>query len=250
VLNGGVHSSHRYDLLNLEAGQVEDHLRLISLEVPEFELDLSVDWLETGLEVHTTVSCATDRFEDYIQLYLVVFETSVTAYTGSNGDSHFRNVVLDMLPNAAGKLLENNWYKGMSDSRSNFWTYKSYVEDIEDLAIAAFVQDRGTGKILQAAVNYQDKTVGAPNQISRPGIMNIYPNPAFHTIYVNLGDRTTHSGRIEVMDMSGKMVMEEQVPAGYQVIEMNIEDLDRGIYILHWLESGKVSGVSKMVKTR
>jgi len=250
VLDGGMPSDYRYDLSSPAAGPVEDHLLLSTLELPEFDIDLSVDWFRTGMDISTTVKCATDRFDDYIQLYVVVFETSVTAYTGDNGDEHFRNVVLDMLPEPAGKLLGNHWYKGKSDNRSNTWNYKAYVENIDELAVAAFVQDRTTGRILQAAVNYKDKTVGILSPESRPENLTIYPNPAHGTVYVNLGERTTQAGRIELLDMSGKVVLEEHVPAGYQLIQINVEAQKRGIYLLRWMESGQVRGVSKMVKTR
>ncbi|MEN8201692.1 MAG: T9SS type A sorting domain-containing protein [Bacteroidota bacterium] len=250
VLDGGMTPHYRYDLSGPEPGPVKDHLRLRTLEAPEFEIDLSVNWLRSGLEATTTVHCESECLEKYIQLYVVVFETSVTAYTGENGDTHFRNVVLDMLPTPAGKLLGDQWRKGNIDERIYTWTYKSYVEDIDDLAVAAFVQDRTTSQILQAAVDYKDETVGILKPESLPGHLSIYPNPAHSTLYVNLGERTSQAGRIEVLDMGGKMMLEEHVPAGYQVIEINVEHLNRGIYILRWIQSGKVSGVSKMVKTR
>ena len=72
----------------------------------------------------------------------MVFETSVTAYTGLNGDQEFRNVVLDMLP-PAGKLLKSDWESGDTMVRENNWEYQTYVEDILDLGVAAFVQDLG-----------------------------------------------------------------------------------------------------------
>lgn len=250
VLDGGQTPQYRYDLSSPDAGPVEDHLRLRTLELPEFEIDLSVDWLRNSMEVQTTVRCVTDRFDDYLQLYIVVFETSVTAYTGSNGDKHFRNVVLDMLPTPAGKLLGKDWRKGISDSRSNTWIYKSYVEDIEELAVVAFVQDRATGQILQAAMDHKDETVGFLNPETKAQGLKIYPNPAHSTLYVNLGEKTNLSGRIELLDVNGKLVYAEELPAGYQVIQINVEHLNKGLYILRWSESGQVRGISKLVKTR
>jgi len=250
VLDGGVSPDYRYDLSGQEVGPVEDHLRLSTLETPEFDIDLSVNWLRTGLEVSTTVNCESESLDKYIQLYVVVFETSVTAYTGENGDTHFRNVVFDMLPSPAGKLLGNRWRKGNIDEQNYTWTYKPYVEDIDELAVAAFVQDRATGQILQAAVDYKDKTVGSMQTETLPGSLSIYPNPAHSQVFVNLGEKVSQSGRIEVMDMGGKVVMEEEVPPGYQLIRLDIEHLNKGMYILRWIETEQVRGVSKLVKTR
>jgi hypothetical protein len=152
-----------------------------------------------------------------------------------------------MLPTAAGKLLGNNWNKGTSEERSFSWTYKTYVEDIDDLAVAAFIQERSTNKILQAAVEYQDFGVGIPDPLFERGGLHIYPNPAQKVIHVNLGKRTESSGRIELFDIQGKLVLEETIPPGYQVIQLNIDQLTDGMYILRWSESAEVKGMSKVV---
>ncbi len=155
-----------------------------------------------------------------------------------------------MLPTPAGELLGDNWRKGDSDTRSNTWDYKLYVEDISELAVAAFVADRATHQILQAAVDYKDETVGIPNPESDRRNLNLYPNPSQSTIYVNLGDRTEYLGRVELSDMNGRVVLSENLPVGSQIIQLNIDPLDRGIYILRWIESEQFRGVIKFVKTR
>jgi PKD repeat protein len=250
VLDGGYIPEHRYDLSGPSAGPVEDHMRLLTLEKPEFHIDLSVDWLRSGLELTARVSSESERLDKYIQLYLVVFETSVTAYTGENGDTQFRNVVLDMLPSARGVLLGDKWRKGNLDERSYTWAYPSYVEDVEELAVAAFVQDRGTGQILQAAVDYKDKTVGISRPETLPASMTVYPNPAHDHVFVNLGEKTRWAGKIEVLDMGGKVVHAEELPPGYQLVRMDIAHLNRGMYVLRWMERDQIRGVNKMVKTR
>jgi hypothetical protein len=223
---------------------------LSTLEKPEFDIELSVNWLPTGMELTTWVSSESERLDKYVQLYVVVFETSVTAYTGGNGDTEFRNVVLDMLPSPTGVLLGNRWRKGSMDERTFTWTYPSYVEDVDELAVAVFVQDRGTGQILQAVVDYKDKTVAVPPSEILPSSMHIYPNPAHDRVYVNLGERISRAGRIEILDMGGKVVHEEALSAGYQIVGMDISYLSKGIYILRWVEGEQVRGVNKLVKTR
>ena len=250
VLNGGVKSSHRYNYAELVNSPLEDHLALLTLEIPEFDIELSVDWQRYGLEASTTVTCMADHFDENIQLYLVVFESKVTSYEGPNGDAQFRNVVLDMLPTAAGKLLGDNWHQGYSDTRINTWDYKLYVENIDELGVAAFIQDRTSGRILQAAVDYKDKTVGFNNPTPDKQSLKLYPNPTQNTLYVELGENSALSGRIEIADINGRVVHATYLPMGTEKIQLDIGHLDRGIYILQWIEAGQSKGVGKVVKTR
>ena len=250
VLDGGSSLDQRYDYEELTNGLMKEQLRLLTLEDPAFDIDLSVHWMANGLEASATVTCMEDSYDEFLQLYLVVFETEVTAYAGGNGESRFRNVVLDMLPTAAGTLLVDNWHKGINEEQTCTWTYKPYVEDIDDLAVAAFIQERSTGKILQAAVGYHGLSVGRPDPLSESGRLSIYPNPADRLIYANLGYRTENNGRIELFDIHGKVVLEEIVPPGYQVIQLDIDRLYNGMYILRWTESGQVKGMGKVVVNR
>lgn len=251
VLNGGVEAGHRYDFSGPDQVPVSDELKLLSLEIPLFDLDLAVDWHANSLEATSRITCRADGYTSSIQLYMVVIETSVTAYTGMNQDTMFRNVVLDMLPTPAGKLLGNGWYRGKSDTRTYSWTYPGYVEDVEDLAVVAFLQDRETGRILQADAIFLTPQVGIGKQEhDRPVSLFIYPNPVRDRVYINLGDRSSGEGRFELVDLSGKVVMLEEVPPGYAVFRLDVARLIRGTYILQWVESGMLKGRCKMIKIR
>ena len=155
-----------------------------------------------------------------------------------------------MLPTPAGKLLGDSWPKGSSDSRNNTWAYAPYIEHLNDLGVAAFLQERSTGRILQVALDYKDETVGLQDRVSSWKNLAIYPNPAKHMINVNLGSMTEHPGRIELMEMNGKTVLSEYLPAAYQVYQLDIGNLPPGMYILNWIESDRIRGVSKFVKMK
>ena len=80
-------------------------------------------------------------------------------------------------------------------------------------------------------------------------MLNVYPNPARNSFYVNLGVTTERSGRFDLMDMNGRVVLTEHIPPGYQIYQVDIQHLDRGMYILRWHESGRNLGFRKIVKT-
>ncbi|MFO7935917.1 MAG: T9SS type A sorting domain-containing protein, partial [Bacteroidales bacterium] len=249
VMDGGVTPATRYDFSGEEQEPDQDALKLLSLEIPLFEVDLEVDWLDGGLLETTTVTCRTDGFDENIQLYVVVFESSVTAYTGENGDTEFRNVVLGMLPTPAGKLLGNSWYEGKTDTRSNTWTYPDYVEDTDDLGVVAFIQERSTGRILQADVAYKSPQVGIGNGLRNPMNLLIYPNPVQERLFINTETPDSEPGVFRVIDISGKTVMIEEIKPGSQIHTLDVKHLNRGMYIIHWLDSGMPVGRGKFIKT-
>ena len=248
LLDGGIKETYRYDFPDLKSTPLMDEVPRASLELPPFEIRLTVDWTDTGLESKATVSWTRGPFKEHIQLYLVVFEREVSVYQGLNGDTLFRNVVLDMLPDPTGDLLGSDWNQGDSETRTFSWNYQPYVEDISDLGLLVFIQERATGKILQAAVKYREWGVGVehPRQAAN---LHVYPNPFKDVLFVNLGRTTENSGMLRLVDMNGREVLAEQVPPGYQIYQMELPILNRGIYILYWYENGQFRGLSKVVKT-
>ncbi len=249
VLDGGTGEIYRYDFSSNEEIPGSEELDLLSLSIPSFEIDLEVDWTETDLTAYTTVSCNVPSYSDYIQLYVVVMESLVTTYEGTNGDMEFRNVALDILPTPGGKLLGENWYEGVSMNLTNQWTYKPYVEDVDDLIVVAFVQDRNTREILQAAVSYKTTPTGIGDRYSEISELMVYPNPAKDQLYVNLGSRSDHSGIMEVYDLSGRMVLNLETQPGYQIFSLDVQELPGGMYLIRRFESGELAGLGKFVKT-
>ncbi len=249
ILDGGVSEMFRYGFTDLKTTPILDYIGLGSLDRPEFAIDLKVEWKEDSLHTLTKVTCISEGYPEYLQLYLVVFESSVTAFTGLNGDQEFRNVVLDMLPTSGGKLLKGDWEYGDTVVRENQWEYQTYVEDILDLGVAAFVQDRNTGKILQATVIHKDIKVdiAEPHELPK---MHLYPNPARDVVYINLGSTTEEEAVIRLLDINGRVVHNEKMPAGHQIYQLNVHDLVQGMYVLQWIESGQIRAIEKIVKTR
>jgi PKD repeat protein len=245
ILDGGLGADHRYGFVD-ENEDLEKDLLAQTLQTAPFDVDLTVEWLEGSLVATTKVTCNVDHYDGNIQLRIVVFESSVDAYTGGNGDTHFRNVVLDMLP---ATLLGNSWTRGKEDTRTDTWTYASYIEDLDDLGVAAFIVDRNDGHVLHANVKYADSSV--PTSVERPALttLQIYPNPAREVMYVNLGRTIEQEGHIKLVDMSGRVVLHQQLPSGYQIFKLDVDHLDRGVYVVQWEQAGVIQGLEKLIKT-
>ncbi|MEZ5072067.1 MAG: T9SS type A sorting domain-containing protein [Bacteroidales bacterium] len=250
VLNGGIVPAHRFTFSDEEHSPGDESLNLASEEEPAFDIEMNVNWRSTGLDLSIQVVCLTDTFDSNLQLYVALIEKEITSYTGANQDTLFRNVVLEMKPGPGGSLLGNDWYTGKSVPVTFTWSYPAYVEDLEELAVVAFVQDREGGGVLQAAVSHEDPDVSAPGTgESMPG-MTVYPNPVRDVFHVNLGPEAADRGQLRLLDISGKQLKTMDVSGGYQVVRMDVRDVPPGLYVVTWSEDGRVKAREKVIRLR
>ncbi len=249
VLNGGAGPEYRYDFSDLSEQPDGEKLLTSSLEVPPFDVHLNADFLANSVDGNVKVTCKEDGFDSNIQLYVVIVEKELTAYTGANGSTTFRNVVLDILPTSSGELLGNDWGEGVSQDLDFSWNYASYMEDLEDLMIVAFVFDRDKNQILQSALQEHTPSVGVEQRPVVEKALAIYPNPARSYVYVNFGDEVEQKGLLNIVDLSGRSVFTTEVLPGYTIQRLDISGLSDGIYMLQWLEPGLLKGRNKLVHT-
>ncbi len=250
ILNGREAPEYRFDFSDLTEIHGEGLLLQSALEQQYFELELEVVWKEQQLEAAATISCLAGTYPSNVQLYVVVVESEVTAYVGSNQDVEFRNVVLDMLPSSTGMLLGRDWKQGDVVTKNYSWDYAPFVEDIEDLAVVAFIQDRDRRVILQVSAAYLDPQVGVGEFENPVRELTVYPNPAMDFLFVNLGERRSIPGSLMITDLSGKVVMESGIQPGYAINRLEVASLPQGIYIIRWIESGLLRGRNKLVILR
>jgi hypothetical protein len=59
----------------------------------------------------------------------------------------------------------------------------------------------------------------------------IYPNPAKDKIHLVCSELKKDSGIIEILNMEGKMVMKMEVRKGYEDLEIDLNDLQPGMYL-------------------
>ncbi|MDF1575145.1 MAG: PKD domain-containing protein [Bacteroidales bacterium] len=247
VLNGGSEPENRYDFSDPSEQPTGEVLKASSLDISPFDMELTAEFQWNRLSGSVDVSCKSNTFDSNVQLYVVVLEKLVTAYSGANQTTSFRNVVLDILPSASGKLLGNEWGSGVSKSQDFSWDYPSFVEDVEDLVLVAFVTDRDQNLILQSARLEYDPATGLENREIAEEKLAVYPNPANGFAYVNFGREIGQEGQLQIADLQGRTVMTTVLSPGYSIYKLEFKDLAPGIYLLRWIESGALSGQGKLV---
>lgn len=82
-------------------------------------------------------------------------------------------------------------------------------------------------------------TTMPPVGIDEPGldkIISIYPNPADHTLYIQLKDKQSVSARFSITDLVGKIVVERdvQLNSGNRIIPIDVTGLKNGIYMIRF----------------
>jgi len=247
VLNGGYESDYRYDFSDPGQEPNGEDLKSSSLDISPFTMNLSTSFLTNSLSGRVSISCKQEDFDSNIQLYVVVIESLVTAYTGGNQTTAFRNVVLDILPDPTGEFLGNEWGLGVSKSLGFSWNYAPYLEDVEDLMLVAFIMDRDHDQILQSASLEYSPGTGNRDRTALENALAIYPNPAHDYAYVNLGGVVEHAGSINIIDLAGRSVLSSEVLPGYSIYKLDISSLSQGVYMVQWIDSGVLKGQGKLV---
>jgi hypothetical protein len=156
-----------------------------------------------------------------------------------------------MLPTASGKLLGDEWAKGVSQNVDFSWNYASYLEDKEDLMLVAFIMDRDHNKIVQTVqLDYSPGTSAGERQTG-DNSLSIYPNPAREFVYINFGEEPEQAGgELRFTDLAGRSVLSWNVMPGYTIQKVNISSLPQGVFLVQWTRSGILMGSGKLVRSR
>ena len=162
-----------------------------------------------------------------------------------------------------------NYSELLENHTLNFETYLSDMTDgnvMESMAgfpLHVTVNENGVhlndAKIIQSdliapngVIHMVDKVIteqggsdalSATDQMAVFGNTNIYPNPAQNRTSVSFELSEKSGIQIEVIDLAGKKVKSVNYdvrPEGYQVIDLEISDLDAGMYIINLMKGDSV----------
>ncbi|MCK9617862.1 MAG: T9SS type A sorting domain-containing protein [Lentimicrobiaceae bacterium] len=163
-------------------------------------------------------------------IQIAVIEKITTENVGNNGETEFHHVMMKMVPDAEGLLL--NFTDGVPfDSTFTVDMSTTFVEDMNDLQVVAFVQDNSNRRILQSA--FADVLItGIEKSISNK--VYIYPNPASsYVVVANAGN-----SNILLYDMLGNIVRKaDAISENYR---LNTAGLHQGAYFLKIIKGSTI----------
>ncbi len=88
---------------------------------------------------------------------------------GTNGETVFHGVMRKMLPNANGTTLATSWTNGQTQTITFNVPIPNYIYDLNQLAVAAFIQENGSKEVHQAGYS-------APQQLAVDGGISALSN--------------------------------------------------------------------------
>ena len=102
------------------------------------------------------------------------------------------------------------------------------MEDIDDLAVVAFIQERSSKKILQAAVEYKNVAVGKNHLVYESKDLNLYPNPANTHITIETGVSELYTLRIT--SLNGQQLFNKEMEG--HTHQLDLSSFQKGIYFI------------------
>ena len=232
LIDGGKDGILKFDTPSTILELNPNDLILESLYEPDFGINLTTAYGADNVQIDVEVKALKEMPADERLVQVVIFEKVISGINMSNGQNAFLNVVRDMIPNAAGTAFFDAWEDGQTEELSFNWSHPD-VYDPAMLRTAVFIQNDRTREIYQAAT---DDTTNLSTGVipSEPTDFSViaYPNPASDRIYLRRDGNFPGSCQVRLFDAMGRLVMLEDWRAGVNILEMNTESLEDGIYFL------------------
>ena len=155
--------------------------------------------------------------------YIVVFENVTTGNVASNGETEFHHVMMKMLPGADGTPVT------LVDGETTSLEYSAdlsgtFVEEMDDLGVAIFVQEASTKMIFQSGYSVESMVGIGEGQTAEKLIA--YPNPSNGWVRFS---RTIENVDITVLNVYGQRIT---AIASFSGNAIDLSDLQAGNYIL------------------
>lgn len=118
-------------------------------------IDIASTFTITGTTIHITTNILPWDNIGNVRVHNIVIEKVTTGNIGSNGETSFHHVMMDMIPDANGALVDLQ-YGTPVQLQYNVDLSQTNVEQYSDLLVAVLVQNQSTKEMLQSDYGEQN----------------------------------------------------------------------------------------------
>lgn len=223
-------------------------IKVRALKDPQFKISMNPVISNNNLINIDFELQALDTVSNDVTLHVALIEKVVTGITVPNGQTEFKNVLRQMMPDAGGTNFQRFWNPLDKVTFSLQSGLKSFA-DFNKIQIVAYVQDEITKEIYQTvSLDTSYITTGLPQ--SGGSNMNLgislFPNPATTEVWVVLGKVLPTDAVIQVTDQLGRVVLQEVFARGTDKRSLEIPVVESGLYYVKVFDGSGLQGVEKL----
>jgi hypothetical protein len=170
-----------------------------------------------------------------LRYHVVVTEKETKNNTGSNGETEFFHVMMDMLPNLNGTTLTSLNAGTSTNVRLTSPMSLDNVEEDTDLRVVVFVQDMTTRRVLQSDWLDISKSAVGVKENETLNSLNLFPNPSNGQVTLNYASSKASDLTISVINMLGATVYTSNVAGNNGILNQNLDlsNLTKGVYMIN-----------------
>ncbi|MAN26085.1 MULTISPECIES: T9SS-dependent choice-of-anchor J family protein [Mesonia] len=170
-------------------------------------------------------------------IYAAVIEKETTGNAvptsnGGNGETEFPSVMMKMITNPNGELVNFTANSSFQDTFTADLS-NTYIEEYSDLEVIAFIQNPSNKKIMQAITA---STTLSSDNFTKENNITIFPNPSKNG-YINID--LLQSGEAKIYDLSGRLVI-KNVKLSSGTNRINTSNLSSGVYLVEINSNNKL----------
>jgi len=202
-----------------------------------------------------TKSNSQEAFTHPLLIQVAIVEKAV-----SNEQGTFKNVLVKLLPDAAGKRLTGIW-NAMDESRTETSTYTwlpNRDAAPDEYGVIVFVQDEQTKEVYQAYHTLISLPLKAdPSSGGRSGLatgsaehittdnISVFPNPASGDVHITFQTKPMQAWSLTLYDAYGKLVATKTIRKGEEKIVLSTATYESGLYVIHIVTPGSTVVIRK-----
>jgi len=182
-----------------------------------------------GLDGNVSIEANINVIEDFaagLTAHIVIVEKTTHGNAASNGEDEFTHVMMKMLPDASGTMLEALNTGNTVTISESYDMNQTFMEEFTDLAVIVFVQDDNDKNMIQSEMADISILTGIENISHQQNAVKLFPNPASDIISIQSDLKIE---QLIIYNQMGQLVFETQSTGN--TLNVDISDLEHGIYL-------------------